>query len=154
MDCQTDSTRAKQQELQYQQRLTAELEKLRDQEAQNIIQISESLSSEAEKPHESSLVEKLSDATSSSSTLAEKQKQKDMTRDIVTREIEALKKKLATRKKTVPDQLDPALSKAKEDVVTCLRMNDRRPLDCWQEVENFKREVDRQAHEFVEKTIT
>lgn len=117
--------------------------------------MTDSLSAEIENPpaHEPSLVEKISDATSSSATLADKQRQKDMTRDIVTREIEALKKKLETRRRMTPDQLDPALSKAKEDVVTCLRLNDRRPLDCWQEVENFKREVDRQARVFVEKTL-
>jgi altered-inheritance-of-mitochondria protein 13 len=113
----------------------------------------ENLSTEAEQPAEPSLAERLSDATSSSSALAEKQKAKDMTRDIVTREIEALKKKLESRKKIFPHEIDPALNKAKEDVVTCLRLNDRRPLDCWQEVENFKTAVDRQAKEFVEKTI-
>ena len=153
MDCQTDSTRAKQQELQYQQRLTAELEKLRDQETQNLTQLSENLSAEAELPEQPSLVERISDATSTASTLAEKQHAKDITRDIVTREIEALKKKLESRKKMFPHEVDPALSKAKEDVVTCLRLKDRRPLDCWQEVETFKSAVDRQAKEFVEKTI-
>jgi altered-inheritance-of-mitochondria protein 13 len=74
-----------------------------------------------------------------------------MSRDSVTKEIEALKKKLEARKRL--EQADPAVNKAKEDVVTCLRLNDRRPLDCWKEVENFKREVGRLEKEFVEKTI-
>lgn len=148
---QTDSTRSKQQELQYQQRLTSELEKIRDEEVQNISKLSETLSVEAEKPSDPSLAEKISDATSTSSALAEKQKQRDMSRESVTKEIEALKKKLEGRRKL--EQADSALSKAKEDVVACLRTNDRRPLDCWKEVENFKREVGRLEKEFVEKTI-
>ncbi|KAF2190513.1 hypothetical protein K469DRAFT_746993 [Zopfia rhizophila CBS 207.26] len=148
---QTDSTRSKQQELQYQTRLTAELEKLRDQEAQNLSKVSETLSAEAENPSEPTLADKLSDATSSSSTLADKQKQKEMSRDSVTKEIEALKKKLDERKRL--EQVDPRVNKAKEEVVACLRVNDRRPLDCWKEVENFRREVGRLEKEFVEKTI-
>jgi altered-inheritance-of-mitochondria protein 13 len=139
--------------LQIQQRLTAELEKLRDESAANLAARYESLASEAEQKStaEPSLAEKLSDATSSSSTLAEKQRQQEMSRDVVTREIEGLKKKLEGRKRV--EQVDPALNKAKEDVVTCLRLNDRRPLDCWKEVETFKREVGRLEKEFVEKTI-
>ncbi|KAH7116784.1 hypothetical protein B0J11DRAFT_537557 [Dendryphion nanum] len=148
----TDSTRSKQQELQYQQRLTSELEKLREQEAQNLSELSRTLAEDAEKPvSEPSLTEKISDATSSSSTLAEKQKQKDLGRESVTKEIEALRKKLENRKKL--EQLDAQLSKAKEDVVTCLRTNDRRPLDCWKEVDTFKKEVGRLEKEFVERTI-
>ena len=138
--------------MQYQQRLTSELEKLREQEAQKLSDLSNVLSEDAEQPApEPSLAEKISDATSTSSTLAEKQKQKEMGRDSVTKEIEALRKKLENRKKL--EELDSQLSKAKEDVVTCLRTNDRRPLDCWKEVETFKREVGRLEKEFVERTI-
>lgn len=141
------------QELQYQQRLTAELEKLRDQSAANLAARYENLASEAEhkSAEEPTLAEKLSDATSSSSALAEKQRQQEMSRDVVTKEIEGLKKKLEARKRL--EQVDPAVNKAKEDVATCLRLNDRRPLDCWKEVETFKREVGRLEKEFVEKTI-
>ncbi|KAF2798931.1 hypothetical protein K505DRAFT_371385 [Melanomma pulvis-pyrius CBS 109.77] len=148
---QTDSTRSRQQELQYQRRLTSELEKLREQEVQNLSKLSETLSDDVDKPSEPSLAEKLSNATSSSAALAEKQKQRDMSRDIVTKEIEALKKKLEGRKKL--EELDPQLSKAKAEVVACLRTNDRRPLDCWQEIATFKREVGRLEKDFVEKTI-
>lgn len=69
----------------------------------------------------------------------------------MTKEIELLKKKLEQRKKL--EQVDADLQKAKEGVVACLRQNDRRPLDCWKEVETFKREVGRLEREFVEKTI-
>ena len=139
-------------ELQYQERLTAELEKLRAQEIQNFNKISETLSDEIQQPSEPSLVEKIQDATSSSSTLAEKQRQKDMSRDSVTKEIERLKAKLEQRKKL--EQADADVTKAKEAVVACLRTHDRRPLDCWKEVEAFKHEVGRLEKEFVHKTIS
>ena len=148
---QNDSTRSKQQELAYQQRLTSELEKVRQQEVQNLSKLSETLSDDLDKPSEPSIVEKLADATSLSSVLPDKQKPKDLTRDIVTKEIEALKKKLDGRKKI--EQVDPQLQKAKAEVVACLRTNDRRPLDCWQEIAKFKQEVGRLEKEFVEKTI-
>jgi len=38
---------------------------------------------------------------------------------------------------------DKGVMAAKDGVVKCLRENDRRPLDCWREVEAFKREVGR-----------
>lgn len=62
-----------------------------------------------------------------------------------------MRKKLQERKKV--EQLDPAVQKAKDELVTCLRMNDRRPLDCWKEKEAFKREVGRLEREFVDRTI-
>ncbi|KAH7398747.1 hypothetical protein DE146DRAFT_655457 [Phaeosphaeria sp. MPI-PUGE-AT-0046c] len=148
---QTDSTRSRQQELQYQERLTAELEKMREQEAQNFSKYSETLSNEPEQSSEPGLVEKISDATSSKATLAEKQRQKEMSRNSVTAEVEELRKKLANRKKL--EQVDADVGKAKEAVVACLRTNDRRPLDCWKEIETFKKEVGRLEKDFVEKTI-
>ncbi|KAJ8105561.1 hypothetical protein OPT61_g10100 [Boeremia exigua] len=74
-----------------------------------------------------------------------------MSRTSVTKEIEQLRAKLEQRKKL--DQGDAELNKAKDAVVTCLRMHDRRPLDCWREVEAFKKEVGRLEQEFVERTI-
>ena len=49
--------------------------------------------------------------------------------------------------------MDPAVEKAKEEMVGCLRMNDRRPLDCWEQVETFKREVTKLEQKFVEKAM-
>ena len=48
---------------------------------------------------------------------------------------------------------DGDINKAKEKVVTCLRLNDRRPLDCWKEVEAFKREVGRLEGAFLGKVL-
>lgn len=69
----------------------------------------------------------------------------------MTKEIEQLRSKLEKRKKL--EQVDADLGKAKEALVSCLRTNDRRPLDCWKEVETFKKEVGRLEKEFVERTI-
>jgi altered-inheritance-of-mitochondria protein 13 len=62
-------------------------------------------------------------------------------------EIEVLKQKLGERKKL--KELPKEVQRAREAVVGCLRLNDRRPLDCWREVEAFKREVRRMEEEFV-----
>lgn len=47
---------------------------------------------------------------------------------------------------------DEKVERAKDQVVACLRKNDRRPLDCWQEVETFKAEVVRLERSFVDRT--
>lgn len=59
----------------------------------------------------------------------------------MSKEVEALRAKLDERKKVrqLPDNLEAARS----EVVRCLREHDRRPLDCWKEVEAFKEEVRR-----------
>ncbi len=74
-----------------------------------------------------------------------------MSNQSVKKEVELLRSKLEKRKKL--EQVDGELSKAKEAVVACLRTNDRRPLDCWKEIETFKKEVGRLEKDFVEKTI-
>lgn len=68
------------------------------------------------------------------------------------KEVEALKKKLESRRKVreIPDSVESARS----DVVRCLRDNDRRPLDCWKEVETFKEEVRRLEKGWVEKVVS
>ena len=45
------------------------------------------------------------------------------------------------------------MAKAKDEVVKCLRLNDRKPLDCWQEVQTFKKEVARLEAEHLHKTV-
>lgn len=82
---------------------------------------------------------------------AEKERKAHLSQSSVAQEIAELKKKLDGRKKM--EQPDPGVEKAKEELVQCLRMNDRRPLDCWKEREAFKREVGRLEREFVERTV-
>ena len=60
-----------------------------------------------------------------------------------------LRQKLDSRKKL--DKVSPEVEKAKESLVKCLRTNDRRPLDCWEEVENFKTEVGKLEKAFIQK---
>ena len=66
------------------------------------------------------------------------------------KEIEELRRKLAERKKV--EKVDAEVQKAKDELVACLRLNDRRPLDCWREKEEFKRQVGRLEREFVKRT--
>ncbi|KXH50490.1 hypothetical protein CSAL01_08302 [Colletotrichum salicis] len=70
----------------------------------------------------------------------------------VKKEVEALRAKLAERKKV--RDLPEAVETARGNVVRCLRDNDRRPLDCWQEVEAFKVEVKRLEKGWVEKIVS
>ncbi|KMU91786.1 hypothetical protein CIHG_09659 [Coccidioides immitis H538.4] len=66
-------------------------------------------------------------------------------------EIEALREKLAARRKV--KEVDAGVEKAREDVVNCLRRKEKRPLDCWAEVDTFKKEVARLEKDWVKKVI-
>lgn len=79
---------------------------------------------------------------------------RDLGRESVTREIEALKDKLKWRKLAegvVGDKSE--VQTVKEALVKCLRQNDRRPLDCWEEVEKFKKEVAKLEKGFLGKVM-
>lgn len=69
----------------------------------------------------------------------------------MSKEVESLRARLEERKKV--RQLPESLEQARSEVVRCLRENDRRPLDCWQEVEAFKEEVRRLEKGWVDKVI-
>jgi altered-inheritance-of-mitochondria protein 13 len=69
----------------------------------------------------------------------------------VSAEVEALRARLDKRKQL--RQLPESVDKARGDVVRCLLENDRRPLDCWQEVEAFKEEVRRLEKSWVDKIV-
>ena len=68
-------------------------------------------------------------------------------------DIDTLKEKLRARKMRENVIGDKDIAKAKEKVVQCLRVHDRRPLDCWREVEGFKREVGRFEKELLGRVI-
>ncbi|POR34248.1 MICOS complex subunit mic19 [Tolypocladium paradoxum] len=70
----------------------------------------------------------------------------------VGKEVEELRRKLEERKqvRALPDGVE----KARSEVIRCLRENDRRPLDCWQEVENFKAEVKKLEKGWVDKVTS
>lgn len=68
-------------------------------------------------------------------------------------EIEKLKGKLKQRQLKEDIMKDKEVNHAKERVVACLRLNDRRPLDCWKEVETFRREVGRLEGAFLGRVL-
>jgi altered-inheritance-of-mitochondria protein 13 len=78
-------------------------------------------------------------------------KLRDLGREGIQKDITTLRQKLESRKKL--EALDKSVEKAKDDVITCLRMNDRRPLDCWKEVETFRLEVGKLEKDFVDKAL-
>ncbi|KAJ5889401.1 hypothetical protein N7504_010211 [Penicillium tannophilum] len=76
---------------------------------------------------------------------------REISRDSVSSEIDKLRTRLDGRRKLV--DLDESVEKAKSDVVGCLRLNDRRPLNCWKEVEAFKKEVAKMETAFVDRIV-
>ncbi|POS69316.1 hypothetical protein DHEL01_v212290 [Diaporthe helianthi] len=126
----TDASRAQLAELQVQARVASELRKLQQEEDKRL----------------GELTDKLASAPGDDS------KQPSVTRHEVSKEVQALRAKLEQRKgvREVPE----AVEAARGDVVRCLRENDRRPLDCWREVERFKEEVRRLEKGWVEKVIS
>ncbi|KAG9513543.1 DUF1690-domain-containing protein, partial [Aureobasidium melanogenum] len=145
----TDSTRSRNLELQIQQRVTAELERIREEEAQRLAQYTERLtpsSDDQSSSDDSTLKEKISSALTPSSS-----QHKDRSNDSVSKEVAELRSKLERRKNL--EKTDPAVEKAKEGLVQCLRMNDRRPLDCWEQVEAFKAEVAKLEQKFVDRAL-
>ena len=86
-----------------------------------------------------------------SGSAAEKTRLQQLSRDSVSKEVAGLKQKLQSQKKL--EKPDAQVEKAKAELVACLRMNDRRPLDCWREKEEFKRQVGRLEAQFIQRTV-
>jgi altered-inheritance-of-mitochondria protein 13 len=76
---------------------------------------------------------------------------RDLGREAVQNDVTELKKKLERRKKLAG--VDEGVEKAKSEVVRCLRENDRKPLDCYREVERFRAEVRRLESVWVDNVI-
>lgn len=136
----TDSTRAKDLELHIQNRVAAELKRLDESTSKKLADLKQKISAEAPLSPEEHI-------------LGDKSKAKDLGRQSVQREIDSLKAKLQSRKEREDIVGDKAVEKAKEDVVNCLRTNDRRPLDCWKEVEIFQAEVGRLEKAFLGRVM-
>lgn len=49
--------------------------------------------------------------------------------------------------------LPKEVEQARDGVISCLRLNDRQSLDCWKEIEIFKREVRKLEEQFVGKVL-
>lgn len=159
----TNSTRAKTLDLHIQQRVSEELAKILNQEdsrlaeaRKRIEQQSSTQSSDADGSSDSSRLKDLvnispADLLTGSSGSKEEQERKRQTSQKVQDEIEKLKQQLSQRK--VLKDLPKEVEQARDGVISCLRLNDRRPLDCWKEVELFKREVGKLEDEFVKKVL-
>ncbi|CAG8970960.1 hypothetical protein HYALB_00000941 [Hymenoscyphus albidus] len=131
----TDSTRARTLELHIQNRVAAELKALQERAERDFLTLQEKISSEPSPPENVSAGDAL----------------RTLGRESVQNEVKELKKKLEQRKKLAVE--DERVERAKEDVVKCLRGHDRRPLDCWKEVQTFKEEVRRLEGEWVERVV-
>ncbi|RDL41089.1 putative altered inheritance of mitochondria protein 13, mitochondrial [Venustampulla echinocandica] len=131
----TDSTRAKTLELHIQSRVESELKKLQERAGKDFEELQAKISAQQE-PEK---------GKSAGDTL------RDLGRESVQNDVKELKKKLEQRRKLA--DVDESVEKAKSDVVKCLRENDRRPLDCWKEVQTFKDEVRRLEEVWVEKVV-
>ncbi|KAG6002220.1 hypothetical protein E4U21_003311 [Claviceps maximensis] len=68
------------------------------------------------------------------------------------KEVDELRRKLEQRKNI--RELPEGVDRARSEVIRCLRENDRRPLDCWQEVESFKAEVKKLEKSWVDKVTS
>ncbi|KAK4954820.1 hypothetical protein LTR10_007012 [Elasticomyces elasticus] len=165
----TDSTRAQDLELKVQARVRSELTRLRDQQAKELAQLTDSLTISPPNPKPASSDSAPSQpATGLAAHLSSPFYQDHSPRnptgptgstevtpdsgrssESVKKEIMDLRQKLESRKKV--EDVPKGVEQAKEKVVQCLRTNDRRPLDCWQEVENFKREVGKLESDFVRR---
>lgn len=164
---QSDSTRAQDVELKIQSRVNSELTRIRDAGAQKLDNLTSSLTTNA--PEEKSsqtedtttrdphtLASHLSSPfyqdhsiTSHIPGLSSTPVDSGRSHDSVNQEIMDLRRKLESRKKV--EKTSPEVEKARESLVSCLRTNDRRPLDCWEEVEGFKREVGKLEKSFLER---
>lgn len=179
----TDSSRAKSLELHIQARVAEELERLRQREKQTIEEIEKRVAAElperkitgapvlspsyaapagsldldapripfAGREHDTPLFPVDPATVQAPAAPQQSPGTVDPSRQSVLNEIERLRTKLESRKKL--SALDDNVERAKTDVVNCLRINDRRPLDCWKEVDSFKQEVARLERAFVDKVV-
>lgn len=134
----TDSTRSKDLEMHIQSRVTAELARLSESASATLSSLQERISSS-----ESSSNQSVPGGGFDHAAKVEGDSRRDLGRESVQREIDSLKQKLGSRKVREEVTQDEGVEKARDEVVKCLRINDRKPLDCWSEVEAFRREVGR-----------
>ncbi|KAJ5902711.1 hypothetical protein N7495_003239 [Penicillium taxi] len=178
----TDSSRSKSIEIEIQKRVTQELERLREREQQTLAEIEKRLADAkdvsslpitaatapvatsssgylvgslnldapripfAGREHDAPLFAEPQDASAQQVAL-----NREVSSGSVVSEIEQLRARLDGRRKLVV--LDEDVERAKADVTGCLRLHDRRPLNCWKEVEAFKAEVAKLEAAFVDRIV-
>lgn len=82
---------------------------------------------------------------------ARQQEAAHASKQAVSAEVEALRARLDKRKQL--RELPDSVERARGAVVQCLIANDRRPLNCYDEVQAFKHEVRRLEKEWVDKVV-
>ena len=146
---QTDSTRTKDFELLIQNRVHAELSRLSESTSASLTALEEQISSLPEPTPETG-----GGADFAARLKAEnEQGSQDLGRESVQREIERLKKNLGRRKVREEVVKDEGVENARSKVLACLRTNDRKPLNCYEEVEAFRREVARLERVFLGRVL-
>ncbi|KAL2042770.1 hypothetical protein N7G274_004529 [Stereocaulon virgatum] len=157
----TDSTRATDLELHIQNRVNAELRRLDEETTKSLKNLEASLSASPDtttdnkypSPRSHMPDQVQSKGGADHKAKADGDKIRDLSRESVRKEIEALKAKLKQRQLKEDVVKDEGVNKAREEVVSCLKTNDRRPLDCWREVEAFRREVGRLEGAFLGRVL-
>ncbi|CCX08600.1 hypothetical protein FPQ18DRAFT_317997 [Pyronema domesticum] len=122
----TDHTREKALELHIQERVASELRRLEARESEILASVDRKLDKQIAS-------------------------EDGLNREKVQREIDALKARLENVPKVL--ELEEGVKNARENVVSCLRANSTRPLDCWKEVAEFKEQTRRLEKAFVVKTV-
>jgi MICOS complex subunit MIC19 len=90
-------------------------------------------------------------ATAVSDDEARQQEAAHASKQAVSKEVEALRARLEKRKQL--RELPESVERARSAVVQCLIANDRRPLNCDDEVQAFKEEVRRLEKAWVDKVV-
>lgn len=121
----SDSTRATSLEIRIQERVAEELRRMAEQENDMMRQVEERLSTQS------------SDAATKAIARRE--------------EMQRLLQQVRAKAESQPKQveMEPSTEKAREALVSCLRTYQNRPLDCWQQVEDFKSEVRKLEEKFI-----
>ncbi|KAL1843884.1 hypothetical protein VTJ49DRAFT_6827 [Mycothermus thermophilus] len=137
----TDVSRLQALELHIQERVAAELKRLRAQETEGLREAQKKLS---ELP--------AADEDQQQDDSTHQRQLTGPTRHEVSKAIDDLRAKLEERRQMRP--LPEGVERARNEVTRCLRENDRRPLNCWREVEAFKEEVRRLEKGWVDKVVS
>lgn len=150
---QTDGTRAKDYELHIQRRVQSELSRLESETSKRLSEVKESISvpdptSDSSEPGAAAPDQPSAKGDPETKASA---KSKDLSSQNMEKEIVSLKEKLKRRRVKDDVVKDTGVEKAKGELVDCLRLKDRRPLDCWKEVHAFKEEVGRLEKGFLGK---
>ncbi|KAK5126167.1 hypothetical protein LTR08_005020 [Meristemomyces frigidus] len=162
----TDSTRALTTEHKLQTRVNAELSRIRDAQSQALADLTSALTTHPPAPdapppaahgrdphtlaaHLSSPFYQDHSASKPVAPVMDTPADSGRSHDSVEKELGDLRDKLAGRRQVA--QVPEGVERARGLVVQCLRVKDRRPLDCWREVEAFRVEVGKVERAFVER---